>query len=372
RLARANVLRDPRRAAATAGALMAGVAVATAMAVTVASAAASSAANADRTLGADFTVGGRRSEAHFGGEVSAAAGRVPGVARVGRERIVPATLTAPGGRVQLKVYGAEPGFTRMTRQVYTAGSAERAVAAGELIMVDEVARNLRAGLGDTVTVQAPGGPARPLRIGAIQRAEPPGTTAGRYRAAPTVSLATLAVLAPDASDSTLYVTLAPGADAARTGAALKSALAGYPQVTVQDRTAYKAFVRHRTDGMLALVYALLAVAIVIALLGVANTLALAVTERTREIGLLRAVGLSRRGLRRTIALESVLLALFGAAEGLLLGAAWGAALPHDTLAVPWLPIIVITVAAVLAGVAAAVVPAARAARLNVLDAIAAS
>ena len=130
--------------------------------------------------------------------------------------------------------------------------------------------------------------------------------------------------------------------------------------------------------MLNLVYALLALAIVIAVLGIANTLALSVHERTREIGLLRAIGMTRAQVRATVRWESLIIALFGTALGLVLavGSAWtvvraSAAQDMGTLAVPFGRLIVIAVIAALAGLAASLAPARRAARMDVLAAIAA-
>lgn len=122
---------------------------------------------------------------------------------------------------------------------------------------------------------------------------------------------------------------------------------------------------------------MLGLAIVVAVLGVVNTLALSVVERTREIGLLRAIGLSRRQLRRMIRLESVVIALFGAILGTGLGLAWGITGQRvlkdqglETLAVPTGTIVVTLVASVVIGLVAALVPAFRAGRMNVLAAIA--
>ena len=130
--------------------------------------------------------------------------------------------------------------------------------------------------------------------------------------------------------------------------------------------------------MLNLVYALLALAIVIAVLGIANTLALSVHERTREIGLLRAIGMTRAQVRATVRWESLIIALFGTALGLVLavGSAWtvvraSAAQDMGTFAVPFGRLIVIAVIAALAGLAASLAPARRAARMDVMAAIAA-
>jgi putative ABC transport system permease protein len=129
--------------------------------------------------------------------------------------------------------------------------------------------------------------------------------------------------------------------------------------------------------LLNLIYGLLALAIIVAVLGVVNTLALSVVERTREIGLMRAIGLSRRQLRRMIRLESVVIALFGAVIGLGLGMGWGVSAQKllalnglGTLSIPWSTIFSVFVGSAFVGLLAALLPALRASRLNVLNAIA--
>ncbi|GMA36151.1 ABC transporter permease [Demequina litorisediminis] len=132
------------------------------------------------------------------------------------------------------------------------------------------------------------------------------------------------------------------------------------------------------DLLLGVISALLGSALVIALLGVANTLLLSVTERTREIGLLRAVGMKRRAVWRMITIESMIMAVFGTVLGMVLGVALGSALVlsladfgFDGVTIPWVWLVVYTVLAAIAGVLAAIWPAYRASRLDILQAIAA-
>ena len=127
---------------------------------------------------------------------------------------------------------------------------------------------------------------------------------------------------------------------------LKAALHDYPQYKVRDQTDYKQDLKDQIGQLLNMIYGLLALAIIVAVLGVVNTLALSVVERTREIGLMRAIGLSRRQLRRMIRLESVVIALFGALLGLGLGMGWGATAQQllaleglEVLEIPWPTII---------------------------------
>ena len=152
--------------------------------------------------------------------------------------------------------------------------------------------------------------------------------------------------------------------------------ARYPQIEIQSTAEFREQFEATIDSGLAVVNAMLALAIVIALIGIANTLALSVSERTRELGLLRAVGMTRRQVRRMVRWEAALVASFGALLGAVIGIGFGwaivAALPAEfaeTVTVPAGRIIVLMVVAGFAGLVAAALPARRAGRLDVLDAI---
>lgn len=200
----------------------------------------------------------------------------------------------------------------------------------------------------------------------------PGMQGGLF-----MGLSTVEKYLPGGQEAVLYVNAASGSDVKDLRKALETTLDPYPQVQVRDQADYKELIRQQIAVMLYLVYALLGLAIVIAVLGVVNTLALSVVERTREIGLLRAIGLSRIQLRRMIRLESVVIAVFGALLGLALGMVWGVAVQQvlaleglKAFAVPWGTVIAVVVGSVIVGLAAAVLPALRASRMNVLAAIA--
>ena len=180
----------------------------------------------------------------------------------------------------------------------------------------------------------------------------------------------------DDQDSLVYVKAAGSVGAAR--AAVQRVVAeDFPNVEVFSRDAYRSDQEAAIDRFLAVTVALLLLSELIAVLGIVNTLALSVFERTREIGLLRAVGMSRRQMRRMIRSESVVVALVGGVVGTALGVFWGwvftTALESQgvtELSVPVVQLVVFLVLSMLAGVVAAIVPAWRASRLDVLDAIA--
>lgn len=181
----------------------------------------------------------------------------------------------------------------------------------------------------------------------------------------------------DPLDARVYVRTAPSVDAATARGVLDQAASTYPSVQVMDHAGFKAAKAGDINTLLNLIYALLALAIVIALIGITNTLALSIFERTRELGLLRAIGMTRSQLRATVRWESMIIALFGTAMGLVLGLFFGWSLVHaladkgfDAFVVPTGSLLVVAVIAAVAGVAAAVLPARRAARLDVMGAIA--
>ena len=176
----------------------------------------------------------------------------------------------------------------------------------------------------------------------------------------------------------MFVKKAPGVSTAAALAAVKQLTASdAPGVTVLDQGGYKAEQASQVNQLLYFVYALLALAIVIGLLGIGNTLALSIFERTRELGVMRAVGMTRRQLRGTIRWESVIIALQGTVLGLLVGVfvGWALVLAQknqglSVFSVPFQTLLIVIALAGLAGVAAAILPSRRAAKLNVLRAIA--
>jgi putative ABC transport system permease protein len=178
-------------------------------------------------------------------------------------------------------------------------------------------------------------------------------------------------------DNLVLAKRAPGVGDTAARAAVDPILAEYPSVSLQNQSEFKEQVAGQIDQLLGLVFVLLLLAVVIAVIGIINTLALSVFERTRELGLLRAVGMGRRQVRRMIRWESIIIAVLGAVLGLGVGAFFGWAavsamgdLGVDRLDFPALRLVSFLIFAVIAGTVAAIFPARRAARLNVLDAIA--
>ena len=201
-----------------------------------------------------------------------------------------------------------------------------------------------------------------------------GDLAGSYLAGTALLEANVA----DQFDSMVFVRFADGVDTAAATAAVTEVASQNPLADVQDRDAFEASMGEQIDMLLNLIYALLALAVIIALLGIANTLALSIFERTRELGLLRAVGMTRAQVRATVRWESVIIALLGTTLGLAIGTSFGWVMVKaledqglNTFNIPVTQLAVVVAISAIAGVLAAVLPARRAAKLDVLEAISA-
>ncbi|MEV6668223.1 ABC transporter permease [Streptomyces nigra] len=375
RMSQRNALRNPRRTGATAAALMIGLALVGGMSVASASMTQSFDQQIDKTLGADFVVQDGNF-VPFPREITDRIRGTEGVGLVVRSQVTTIALRLPDGdRVRTTAAGYEPELDEVAHLTYARGDTAAALADGHLGMDREFAEEHGVRVGSAVPVEFQGGRQARLTVGALtdqESTEGFGTQGGVF-----FGLPTLEKYAPGGQDAAVYVNGAPGTDADALRAALEKALEPYPQVQVRDVADYKELVHDQIAVLLYLVYALLGLAIVIAVLGVVNTLALSVVERTREIGLLRAIGLARRQLRRMIRLESVVIAVFGAVLGLALGLVWGVCAQQvlalqgmTALAIPWGTIVAVVIGSAVVGVVAALLPALRASRMNVLDAIA--
>ncbi|GHE43011.1 membrane protein [Streptomyces longispororuber] len=375
RMSQRNALRNPRRTGATAAALMVGLALVGGLSVASASMTKSFDEQIDKTLGADFVVQSG-SWLPFPAEVTAAVRDTEGADTVVRNRFTPLELRMPDGRtVKSTAAGYEKDLDEVVNVTYAEGDTARALAAGHIAMDQDFAEDHGVRVGTVLPVRFPKGRAAELTVGALtdqDTAEGPGMSGGLF-----MGLGTLEKYVPDGQDTAVYVNAAEGTGAGTLRDRLDAALDPYPQVQVRDQADYKELIREQIAVMLYLVYALLGLAIIIAVLGVVNTLALSVVERTREIGLLRAIGLARRQLRRMIRLESVVIAVFGAVLGIALGLVWGVSTQQvlalqglKAFAVPWSTVVAVVVGSVVVGIVAALLPALRASRMNVLEAIA--
>jgi putative ABC transport system permease protein len=361
-LGRQNSMRSPRRTAQTASALMIGLALVAAMSVFGASVSRSATSSADEAISAGLlvTASGTGQLSH---SVPATVSAVPGV-----------TVTTTVYRSQFEVRGALATLTAVSTPNLadtvilrmTAGSSA-ALARGDLLIDSTAATSERLSVGDTVPVAFARTGSSAVRIGGIYQAN---AVIGSY-------LVSAPFFLRHFSPQPAALLLRTSGGGAVAGAVTR-ALARYPNAQVQTRAQFEQTQTASVNQLLGLVYALLALAVLIALIGIVNTLMLSVFERTREIGLLRAVGMKRRQVRAMIRSEAVILAIFGAIIGVVIGAGMGIALVSalkqqgitDTV-VPASSLVAFLFLAALLGLLAATWPARRAARLDVLAAIAA-
>jgi putative ABC transport system permease protein len=372
RLARGNVIRNPRRTATTAGALMIGMALVGAAAVLAASATVSTRAIVDDGWIADFSV-----EPAAQAVPADAVPELRGLSAVGSVDVLrygPAMLAQDaGGSVadrSLVVVSLPPEALGRTLDIDAVDGSLDSLAVGKVAVQRGVADDRDWRVGDEVTFMTEAGEAS-APIGAIVD----------------TALINTPIIMPDAVFDrlvppsqtvieSLLVTSAPAFTAAEVRADVTAAVAPYVVLSVLDQDEFAGQLAGQVDQILGILYAMLALSIIIAILGIVNTLALSVIERTREIGLMRAVGLGRLQLAGIITIESVLTAVFGTVVGMVVGVGIAAVMPAvftevglTELAIPWGELGSMLGVAAVVGVLAALWPAIHAARLPVLDAV---
>ena len=368
RLGRENSMRSPRRTAQTSAALMVGLALVSTIAVFGASLSRSATASVDDAVSADYIVtNGATGAAGFSQSVAAAAGRVPGVTAV--SSVYNGQFEFRGSVTNLA--GVSP--YRLSETVtlrMDSGTGAGALAAGDLLVDTTTATSKHLTVGTVVPVKFARTGDGTLRIGGIFK---PNALLGSYLVGDQVFLSHFDQPLPVA------VLIQSSQGASPSGeAAVKAGLSSYPSVKVQTQAEFKKTQQAQVNQLLGLVYVLLALAVLVALIGIVNTLMLSVFERTHEIGLLRAVGMRRRQVRSMIRSEAVILSVFGALIGVAIGTGLGVAFAASLkqqgitdIVVPFTSLVVFLVLAALLGLGAASWPARRAARLDVLAAIAA-
>ncbi len=365
-LARQNTLRNPRRTASTAAALMIGLGLVTFVLVFSESLRASVTGVVARTFVADYQLSPPDQQG-FPDAAADAVAAVDGVATVARVR---AGTIGVDGDARRAVAVDPSALGRVLAPEVADGDLGR-LADGVALDV-AVAEDLGVGVGDRVDVALADPEAAEARevVAVYDRATL--LTGGDVL----VPLDRFTAAVPGVPLSTALVRLEDGATPAQVRPGLDAALAPFPAVRLADIEQVRDRLDGQVDQLLSLVVALLLLSVVIALFGIANTLGLSVLERTRELGLLRAVGMSRRQTRTMVRWESVLIAVFGAGLGLAVGLLFGWVFTRaledtglDAFAVPVPSVALAVVLAGVAGVLAAVVPAWRAARIDVLEAL---
>ncbi|MFE3416395.1 ABC transporter permease [Streptomyces mirabilis] len=372
RMAERNALRNPRRTGATGAALMIGLALVACLSVVGSSMVASATDELDKTVGTDFIIQGNQ---RIVPQAAKAIETTPGLEHVTHYRDIEAKIVAPDGSSDSDgVTAADPTYAQDLHRKTTAGELTAAYGKDSMSVGSKFATEHHVNLGDTLTVAFKGGSTAKLKVAAITDDNVAIDQGARYLSTETMRKYLPADRIPP--DQIMFASAKNGQEK-QAYAALKKSMEQYPQYQVRDQSDYKQELKDQIGQLLNMVYGLLALAIVVAVLGVINTLALSVVERTREIGLMRAIGMSRRQLRRMIRLESVVIALFGALLGLGLGMGWGATAQKllaleglKVLEIPWPTIIGVFIGSAFVGLFAALIPAFRAGRMNVLNAIA--
>ncbi|MEV0258654.1 FtsX-like permease family protein [Streptomyces sp. NPDC050732] len=376
RMAERNALRNPRRTGATGAALMIGLALVACLSVVGSSMVASATEELDKSVGADFIVQPTQPGISITPKAAEALGKADHIGHITRYKQIEADLTTPDGKAVdgVGLSAADPTYAKDLRRETVAGELSAAYGRNAMSVGDEFAEKHGLKVGDELKVAFEHGKTAELRLAAITKDDGTVDNGAMY-----LNITTLEQYVPAdrmPQNDIMFATADKGQeDAAYTS--LKKSLEAYPQYKVMDQTDFKQTLKDQVGQLLNMVYGLLGLAIIVAILGVVNTLALSVVERTREIGLMRAIGLSRRQLRRMIRLESVVIALFGALLGLGLGMGWGATAQQllaleglKVLEIPWPTIIAVFIGSAFVGLFAALVPAFRAGRMNVLNAIA--
>ncbi len=375
KLATENAARSPKRTAATASALIIGVALVGFITVFAASAKRSVTAVVERGFTGDFVIqssaGSFGPPSGFPAAVADAAKTVDGVDVVVPLGFGRGEFTYPDGKKATQfVTSIEPA--RLS-EVLTPRMTQGAVAdlRDDGIIVDQaLAKTHHVKLGDHIGVTVPGGSSLDLVVQAISDDQ---NLLGWF----TITRTTYASVVPELLDVQVYGSVRKGANVDAVIARVSTAIAGTPSLEVLDRKAFIGNLASQITSFVTFIYGLLILSIIIALIGIANTLSLSINERTRELGLLRAVGMNRGQVRSTVRWEAVLISLLGTLVGVGLGVGLGWALIQalgsqglTEFAVPIGSLVVITIAAALLGTAASILPARRAARLAILDAIA--
>jgi putative ABC transport system permease protein len=366
RLARENAMRNPARTATTAAALMIGVALVTFVAVLGQGLKSSFSDSLDRQLAANFVVTAQDGFTPFPPATAEALATAPGVKAV--TAIESEQVKAFGKKDSID--GIEPeSVGKLLKYEWQPGSSDASLSSLDgdgAIVTKKYADDHSLKVGSRFTILTPSGATKALVVRGVQK--PPEFDP--------LSLGKIEI-SRDAYDKlfTNHRVRYVFAEADAPKAALKTVLDSYPDAKLQTRGEFKDQVNKQIGQFLSFLYVLLALSVIVSLFGIVNTLVLSVFERTRELGMLRAVGMTRRQVRRMIRQESIVTALIGAVLGMVIGVFLSALVTQAlskyglSFSLPVGSLIAFFIVAILAGMLAAILPARRAARLNVLEAL---
>jgi putative ABC transport system permease protein len=366
-LARENAQRNPQRTASTASALMIGLALVTLVSILAAGIITSFRGSVDKIWkNADYAITAQNNFSPIPVAAANAVAKAPGVIAVGDVR---AGETRAFGKT-INTTAVNPATSRMFSLDWKVGSgAVLATLGDDGAFVDKgYAKSHSLGVGSPVPLTFPDGSGELFYVKGIF--DPP--TGGSPFGSVTISAASFDRHIERPENLYSFV-LMKGGQTSANAAALNRTLSSFPNAKVATR---QKFIDNQISGLksvLNILYVLLALSVVVSLFGIVNTLVLTVFERTREIGMLRAIGMTRRQVRRMVRHESVITALIGAVIGIALGIVLASLLiarvDFIVLSIPVGQLIIFAIAAIFVGILAAIFPARRAARLNVLKAL---
>ena len=348
-LAIENTQRNPRRTATTASALLIGVT----LIATVATGAATGRASIGNMMNGHFPVDATvRAQGPLNNATIGDVKRSDGVCQVATVTTVPGTVEAGGKATKVAVQAASPEFPKVVRDESTAKGLDDSHAVGALPGVAD---------GSKITVTVNG---KKANLTLVRH--------GKDNEGLIVTQDILTKLAPHAQPTEIRVRYQDGTDQSKATQALSKSMSTHPGVTVTSSADQKAQMDKIINIMLGMVVGLLVISVIIAIVGVANTLGLSVVERTREIGLLRALGLTRAQVRSMFGKEALMLSGIAAILGIALGIGYGIAGSHALFgslmtvetSVPWLQLLIVALVAVLTGWLASVIPGRRGATIK--------
>jgi putative ABC transport system permease protein len=369
RLARENATRNPTRTAVSASALMIGLALVLFVTVYASGLRKSTSRIVSRTVLGDFTIQNQDGVSPIPAASARAAATTPGVLAISSIKSAVARIGSSG---EIGAEGIDPPtIAHVYRFDWVNGSAATVseLAPDDVLVERDTARNAHLHVGERTTITTETGARAHVTVRGIY--DDRVLLAGF--ALPLVGFNRIF---HQERLQDVFIKLAPGTDPGGAASALDQALQPFPGVVARSQQQLRNKLSSRVNSVLLLFYALLAMTVLMALLGIVNTLTLSIHERTRELGLLRAVGMTPAQARSLVRIESMITAAIGTLVGIGLGIllAWlvSHALADEGIvfAIPWLQVAVLLALGLLAGVVAAVVPAARAARVDVLAAIA--
>ena len=367
-LAKDNATRNPARTASTASALMIGLALVTFVAIFGAGIRSSFESAVNELFVADYAL----TSTNTFNPIEAEAGK----ALVGKSGVNDVTAIRAGSARYLggnnDLTAVQPNLNKGVAMDWTQGGNDVPGKLGldGFFASKNYVKDHHLSLGSPVTLQFPSGKKTTVRLKGVWD-EPKGGSPFSHI---TISTQLFDKFTPRPRDEMVLMNTPGGVNDANT-ARLDRAVSGFADAKIQTRDEFKSNFEAPINKILNLLYALLALSVIVSLVGIINTLVLTVFERTRELGMLRAVGMTRRQVRMMIRYESIVTALMGAALGMVVGLFLAALITHAlsssgiVFAVPWLQIVYFVLAAIVVGILAAVIPARRAARLNVLEAL---